>query len=305
MENNWKVTFERNGSEGERIAIEKKFRWGNYGVFIPAIYLFEEGLVFDICLEADKEKTAAFIEKWKETLVRSPTEQERRSIEAENPLMLRYSRRLWVNGVELKRANGHGSSHIPTDILPENLRRGEKLAFVEGLGLDEDHVWAWMQMRYFWEGEKPEKIESIDLELRQDPFDCLAESFVMPSVGESVTLTHPKNGGVHTLKVTDIRREQVKLPSNPDTVYPENVVVMAYETEPKLSRKEFYLADAEENDKPKKLSKNGSSGGTFGMILRNPENCAVSSAHFEPKDTVTWQAVFLEKDMEDRKVKLV
>ena len=301
----WKVTFEKNGPGGERMETEKKFQWGEYGVYIPGVYLFAEGLVMDICLEASREKMAAFLETWKDTLGHRPTEAERRRMEAENPLMQHYSRRLWVNGVELKRADGHGKSHIPADILPEDLRTREIPKFVEGLGLEESKVWAWMRMRYFWEGEKPEKIDSMDLELRQDSFDCPADTFLMPQAGGSVTLTHPKTGAQYSLTVKEIRREQVKLPPQPDTVYPENVVIMAYETEPELFGKAFYLRDTAESDKPKKLSQAGSSGGAFGMVLRNPDHWAVSSAHFVPVDTVTWQAVFLEKGMEDITVKLL
>lgn len=305
MEKSWKVTFEKNGPEGEKLPIEKTFSWGAYTVYIPGVHLFAEGLILDICLEVNREKMAAFLEKWKDTFRREPTERERRQIEGENPLLYRYSQKLWVNGVELKRCNGQGSSHIPADMLPEDLRRDQVPAFVEGLGLAEDKVWAWMRMRYFWEGEKVTQIDVMEMELRQIPYDCLGERFAMPGIGECVTLHHPKNGAGYVLTVKDIRKETAKLPPQPDTVYPENVIVMSYQTEPQLSRKVFYLTDTEESDPPKRLSKTESTGGTFGMIMRNPDHYAVSSAHFEPIEMVTWQAVFLEKDLEDITVKLL
>lgn len=302
---NWKVTFEPNGPEGQKIPIEKQFPWGDYTVYIPAVYLFEEGLVMDICLEVNREKMEAFLEKWKDAFGRKPTSQERRQIEAENPLMYRYSRKLRVNGVELKRANGHGNSHIPVDMRPAALRDLSTRHFVEGLELDENKIWAWMQVRHFWEGETVTRIDSLEMDLMQDPYECLGTCFEMPGVGESVTLTQPKTGENYTLTVMDIQRETVKLQPQPDTIFPDNVIVMSYQTQPELSRKVFYLTDVTDSDKPIKTKKTGSSGGTFGMILRNPDQYAVSSAHFEPAETVTWQAVFLEKDLEDITVTLL
>lgn len=306
MESSWRVTFEPNGPEGTKIPLEKNFLWGAYGVYIPAVYLFEEGLVLDLCLEVNREKAAAFLEKWKDALSGKPNNHIFRKMRAENPLMHRFSRKLWVNGVELKRSSGWGDSHIPWEMLPEEYRRQPGKPFVEGQGLDKNKVWTYFQMKYFWEGSRPEKIRTIDIHLSQDPYECFAEVVPTPEIGEGVRLTHPKTGDVYTLTVKDIRQETVNLPPQPGVVFPDNVLVMSYEMEPDLPRQKFYLTNLAEGDQPRKG--NGESTGqssAWGLLLRNPDHYTVSSAHFEPVKTVTWQAVFLEKDMEDLRVKLL
>ena len=60
---------------GREVPVRKEFLWGRKKWVIPALYLCQEGLVIDFCMEAEPAELKTFIEKWDlnpNTAARSP-----------------------------------------------------------------------------------------------------------------------------------------------------------------------------------------------------------------------------------------
>ena len=51
-------------TQGREIALKQEFFWGGRRWLLPSLYLFEQGVILDVLLEASAEELSAFIEKW-------------------------------------------------------------------------------------------------------------------------------------------------------------------------------------------------------------------------------------------------
>ena len=56
---------------GREVPVRKEFLWGRKKWVIPALYLCQEGLVIDFCMEAEPAELKTFIEKWEGVEIRT------------------------------------------------------------------------------------------------------------------------------------------------------------------------------------------------------------------------------------------
>lgn len=314
MKNEWNARFEKDGADGREVLIGKTFRWGLMDILVPSVYVCEEGLIVDLCMEVDRETERIFLDKWRplfeqETRGQMPTNREWRQFERENPLDRLFSVAVSVNGANLQHKRGNGMQWIPKDLIPIMCDEIDIKPFMLHYGLSPERVWQFRREMFLWEESGAPELRSLEPRLRQMLQECPGPAFSMPGIGEQVTIENPVNGGIHTLTVTDIRKESVPIPQQfAQYEMPSEVTVMAFELEPNLKREFFHLADTREQDQARNKDGSPYHGGCVGMMLRIPKDgthAAASSMRFTAPDTVEWEPVFRTKTLDDITVTLL
>ena len=152
-------------------------------------------------------------------------------------------------------------------------------------------------------------MEELELKLIQGARYFYSTVFDMPGVGERVTISNPLTGGEHVLTVVGIEQKTVRQVQAEGLTFPYQGTVMEYRLEPDIPRDQFFLTDLAESDEPIRTGKGSIRGGAVGLPVSNrndPEKRrALSSLHFETVETITWQAEFRAKTVEDFSVKLI
>ena len=66
---NWNVCYGsgywgKETTTGREVAADRQFQWNDEIWYVPAVYLFEEGIVIDYCIKVDPAKVKDWIDKW-------------------------------------------------------------------------------------------------------------------------------------------------------------------------------------------------------------------------------------------------
>lgn len=146
----WRVTFDgsfwqNKGPAGKEVAVQKSFCWENTRWYVPSIYICSQGIVIDLCMEADPQRLKAFIEKWNLLEENDYDIQMQEQIEREHPLNMDVDVQAVLNGETLTGAHGCGLSWIPPECLgPDGPLGAEDDAkqVVEHYELDPSRGWA-------------------------------------------------------------------------------------------------------------------------------------------------------------------
>jgi len=333
----WKVTYDgglwdSQGHAGKEIPVSKEFEWDGQRWIIPAIYACGKGLVMDICMEAEPNGIRAFIEKW--DLLREDehrySNEEIRRMEQEHPLNIDFRPHVILNGKHLRNEHGCGVSWIPASCLAEGVQsERDSLRVLEHYGLDTSKGWMIRRCSFAWATAKKPAIKSLSLTLERELTDIPGIRFAAPSVGESISFTHPVTGTEHTLTVHEYEQNELNTQHFSDTgmEYPTHHHAMSYSLSPDLPNRSFMLRDTAEGDNPRiKTPKSseivdtpfgpaasigiigGADGPTAIIVANRPQpkmHTACSSLHFEPVDEVEWQITFREKLVEDISIDVI
>lgn len=325
----WKVTYDgglwgSQGHAGKEIPVNKEFEWDGQRWIIPAIYACGKGLVMDICMEAEPNGIRAFIEKWdllREDELRYSNEEIRR-MEQEHPLNIDFRPHVILNGKPLRNEHGNGSVWIPASCLAEGVQSERaSLRVLEHYGLDTSKGWMIRRCSFAWATAKKPAIKSLSLTLERKLTDIPGIRFVAPSVGESISFTHPVTGTEHTLTVHEYEQNVLDTRHFSDTGmdYPTHHHAMSYSLSPDLPNRSIMIHDCAEGDSPRIMKSHdiedtsselaaaigiigGADGPTAIIVTKHPQpkmHAACSSLHFEPVDEVEWQITFREKMTED------
>lgn len=238
----WKVTYDggfwRNeGNAGIEIPIQKSFCWGEEKWYIPAVYICDKGLVIDYCKQADPVQVKAFIDKW--DLLNEGnnhyTKEQQEQIEREHPLHTSFKGRVTLNGYKLQSDHSCGLPWIPESCLADGLRREtEAIQIMEHYGLDVSLAWYMQRSSYRWGEVNGLDIQSLTVRMERQRENIAGQHFQTPTVGESISLTHPMTGKIYTLTVHEV--EQQELPErafhDPNMEYPSHYLAMSYSLEP-------------------------------------------------------------------------
>ena len=310
----WNAKFEKGGREGRKVPVGKSFSWGSCTVTVPAVYVCEEGLILDLCMEADREEFRRFLEKWRylfdmeQNGGKIPAGELRR-FEAENPLDQQFRTELSVGGKYLRYRSGTGMQWVPDDLIPIMRDSTDIQPFMRHYRLDPDRVWLFRRETFFWGEAGQQPLEDLQIKLSQQPRIFYGQAFPMPAVGETVAIQNPLTGREHILRVLDVSAEQIRHFRQEGVQFPEHCVVMQYSLLPELTKEEFFVSDTEESDPPRRAGGAGVSGGAIGVIARDREKpegrYTVSSLHFVPVEKLVWQPGFREKTGEDIQVTLI
>lgn len=309
-----------NDTVTEEISTDTVFRWGDEIWHVPAVYVFERGIVVDFCTEVDYSREKEFIDKYREF-----DGELSESIEAENPLCINFRPTAILNGYPLKRGCGYGISYIPAELLDvQNQREAEET--VRHYGLDCKKAWVFSRYSFFLDGASSEMIEELSVKLEREKVPITAASFKNPSVGYKISVTHPTRGTKHTITVSGYRQTEMSFHSSDEYEYPTHCTEMTFTVSPDLSKGNIRVRDRLENDEPKrrvtKSRENGDDlysgaiaiiGGADGpttVLLSeksgsNALHSAYSALHFEPRSDVEWRVTFYEKPLCDIEIKIL
>lgn len=337
-ETEWAVYFDcgywnknAKGNCGEEIAVNKSFVWGNEKWHIPAVYVCEDGLVIDFCVEIDPEKEKAYLDKWYPVLSNGENIGNglRRQIEQENPLDINFRFRLLLNGEPIIAEHGTSVCWVPESCLPDGVRsERESKEIIRNYGFDETRAWSFHRWSCPWSGQRKQQIESLEIRLERDPVSIEGMRLRNPSVGDVVEILHPIRKTEHKLTVLSYEKREFSGRGfqNEEYEFPTLHTAMTYTLEPDIPSVNFQLRDTKDNEQPKHKPKNpyapemsydacsvaiigGADGPT--AIFVSPagdttqQHTAMSALRFEYAEDIEWKIVFREKMIEDIEISLL
>lgn len=227
-------------------------------------------------------------------------------------------------GDKLQSDHSCGLPWIPESCLADGLRREtEAIQIMEHYGLDVSLAWYMQRSSYRWGEVNGLDIQSLTVRMERQRENIAGQHFQTPTVGESISLTHPMTGKIYTLTVHEV--EQQELPErafhDPNMEYPSHYLAMSYSLEPDISGRGFMIQDCTEGDRPRQKKRDpdefapvafcnaavigviGGADGPTSVIMGQSApklHAACSSLLFEPiVDDVEWRVVFSEKLMDD------
>lgn len=329
----WKVSFDggfwsNDGEPGQEIFVGRHFLWGSERWQIPAVYLCQQGLVVDYCLEAAPEQMQAYIDKWDlyNEASNHYTHAQREQMERENPVHGDFYGRLTCNGKALENGSSCGITWLPDSCLPEGTRcQPEAEAILTHYGLDPSRAWSFRRWSYPWNGAGQEPLQGLTLRMERCPEAFSGATFVAPEPGTSIPLVHPATGESHVLTVHSLQWQELpeRVWNEPHMEYPRQFLTMGYTLEPDIHSRGFLVRDCAEGDQPRRKQQapgapETTCAASFGIIggADGPtavfvggsaprQHAACSALYFEPMEQVGWQPVFYEKMLEDVTIRLL
>lgn len=230
------------GPQGLKQRVNWQFEFGGANRYIPVIYRFPKGIVFDIVTLLDETKLREFFEKHE--AMEKPTPLQRRCIEQEHPYQAVPVKEIWING---KRVEG-GYSSSGTVSIPW-ARQDDELAPVRKAYpsiLKDIACFACERfcVPYPETGSKIQKLMRLfrldkvnGIKLYTHPvqrFFPLDIHFETPSEGDNkeICFKHPVTGIAHTMYFQDAKHVELPLRAGRN----ENIyaVQAMYEIEPAL-----------------------------------------------------------------------
>lgn len=279
------------------ITINKPFVWDNIGGFIPAVYVGNEGLVMDICVEISTEAVNSFLEKWQEKAENGDiSEVEYEQCSRENPLNIDFSVELKCSGKSLEKNYSCGASYAPIlqerraaqkeleaeemSDTEEKIAVEEKLA--EAYGCDKTKCWHFYRVCFMWNeddsiaGEeetiiKSGKIESLEIKFISDYKEYAADIFEIKAdcKRKTIDIVSPITAELCKMTIHNMEQQQIEtnmFPHHNEFEYPNNLAVLYYELEPNLSWHEFRIKDVNKGDSARGLNKNNKSAAACAII---------------------------------------
>lgn len=311
----WRVTFDGSfwhhpprARSGQVLPLEKTFSWAGKKWVLPAAYLCGQGVVLDLCMEAEPEAVRSFLDKWGPKEHRL-TSLELTLIQAEHPLHIDLSPSLTVNGKAIGYQGGMGVGWYPH--WDRNDREAQWL--LEHYGLDPDKGWSIHRYCFPWATKRrPRRLSSLILTLISDPVPLPGPPFTVEGPGQTIPFVHPVTGQTHTLTVEEYE-PQGEGDSREDNgmVYPTRYIALTYRLDPDLPQEAITLQDRAEGDKPypKEPDPMAPQASCSVALFTLPEepglHAAASSLYFQPPEEVQWQTLLREKLHNDFTISLL
>ena len=310
--------------ETQEVVVDCNFVWQEESWYIPAAYLFEEGLVIDYCVKVDPAKVKAWIDQWQIGSLNEHelTHEQWAEMEQTNPLNIKFNSTLKCNGEVLQPQMGSSISWIPPELLTGDVENAEEAAQVlQCYDLDENKAWSFHRCSYPWREAKQTPIHSLKLKSECGLKEIQGIHFGYPGVGDEISFVHPVSGVNHILTVLAYEQKEISLRESMEEEYefPKYHTAMTYTLEPDLSECNFQIKDCLQNDEPKLRGKTSDCADSIGIIggADGPTalafakegdakiHMAFSALHFEWTEQVEWKMVFRVKQMKDIEVKLI
>ena len=330
----WKVTFDggfwrSKGRPSKEIPVGKTFHWGKERWYIPSIYICSKGLVVDFCIDAEPDSLRAYIDKWDlfHNSCNHISKEHQQQMQNEHPLNIEFDPKVILNRKELKRDHAYSISWIPESCLNEEFQVDMKAKQVlEHYGLDLSRGWTIHRYCFLWATKRVPNIQSLKLIMKRRPITVSGDHIITPSVGDTLTFTHPTTAIEHTMTIHEYEQQQMaQMHFHNDSMnYPAHYTVVTYTLSPDISGREFMLRDYNDGDRPRPknprqeeisslcASSIGIIGGADGptMIALSSVDSgrlhtACSSLYYDPKQDIEWYLSFNVKTMEDIEVDLI
>ena len=330
----WKVYFDGNfwghrGKDpaGKKISLGKQFDWAGYHWQIPALYLCDQGLVMDFCIQVDENEIRQFMEKWNLSPQNDScdnfTHDQQLQIEWENPLCFDFLPSLKLSDTILQTNHGCTTSYNPC--LPHKMTDGSQAKrLLDHYHLDSSHGWIICRNAFPWESNRCPEIQSLSLIMEENPVHLPGPHFRVHAPGDSFTFSHPLTEEACTLTVQALEHQTVPqscLTANRRS-YPTHCVCMYYTLSPEPAEK-VEVFDTAQGDQPAErgsdpdpqnpVCNTGIIGGAdgpiaifLGPVSHGTCRVACSSLYFDPiLDDVEWRLVFCVRQFEKASFQLI
>lgn len=311
----------------KEINADKKFEWNGRQWNIPAIYLFENGLVIDFCIMIPKADAEEYLNRWYgKCRADKLTNEEFEVIEKESPFSFSFRADACLNGEELPGLGASAVSWHPCEKGRECIGP-EAEELMEHYGCSRQEGWQFVRSSYSWpESGKPPLTKAglgtLTLTLKAHPVFYPGFHFKTEEgqPRQDLSFTHPATMEVYTLNILSCTADTLpdnSFPEDRGLIYPRNYLVLSYTVTPELSPEEFLIRDCSPCDQPYAREKAAgqssvysvsviaASGGPVSIFVagKDPEGTiaypACSSPHFSPVTSAEWRTVFYKKECED------
>lgn len=303
----WRVTFDGSfwhhpagARSGQVLPLEKTFSWAGRKWYLPAAYLCGQGLVLDLCMEAEAEAVRTFLQKW-ESKECSTSELDMLLMDAEHPLHVNWTPQITVNRKALAYQRGHGATWFPG-----RERNGQEARWLlDHYGLDPEKGWSIHRYCFPWATKRrPRRLSSLSLTLEPGMTLFPGPQFTVHQAGDRVALPHPLTGVEHTLTVVEYEVQETDDNFFQDDTmeYPRHYTALTYHLDPDLPQEAITLHDCRSSDRPRlkhpdPMAPQVSPGiALFTLDKEDPAlHGGLSSLTFQPREEVLWQVIFQEK----------
>lgn len=225
--------------------VNARFMAGGLERVIPAFYLFEEGIVFDLITVMDLKIMQAFYEKYQvwENMSGELTETQYQKAVQENPYQSVDIAKLWINGSsQISGLECSSIWNVPGIMEDSDREAVEELIQAYPQVLDDKSCFFCERCKVNtmekWE-KKPLHTMQIRTreQLRTEAFELEAE--VEPGEEVSFTFTHPVAGAAHQIYLYDTKRKE-QLDSEMEICFYTGIM----EVVPKLQKGDRLLFDS-------------------------------------------------------------
>ena len=312
----WIVTYRGGfmtnaGPTCEEIKVEKTFVWGDERWHIPSVYVCDEGIVIDFCVERPPQLFKEYVNKWDLLHSRRDdfTREQLMQIENENPDNIEFDTEIRVNGKELCYKHDFSTYYVPQDCMPGYFGKDKAVkSAMEHYGLDTSIGWVIRRYVFGWEGFGS-AIETLTIKLK------------------SIVFNHPVTGTEHKLTVQECVCRKMEGDCDDEGVeYPIFYTDLLYTLAPDLPENSFRMQDYNDGDDPrlKKAGQEKSQPAAMGyaaVVMLTPDNdepeivnadgstarihTSFSHFYFEPKENIEWYMIFNHKIMEDIDIRVI
>ena len=235
---------------GRRQDINLSFTWAGTKRYIPALFRFPQGIVFDLITPFGEAVYAPFYEKYKDIAETLSPAQERQA-EGEYPYQGVSLTSPAINGRDTEGMSGQSWLRMPVD----EFNCGDKIREYTGLLKDTDYFHnmrylaktsnkaaSWWRSFFYW--LFPERIDSFELQIQSSSrFFAIERSYELPANFEGImteAFEHPVTGERHLLHFQQPKADELKIPERE----PMLVAQLAYEIEPELPAGEALQFDS-------------------------------------------------------------
>ena len=167
------------GKPGVKVIVGKEFsREGKYWK-IPAVYLFDEGIVMDLCCRVAPDALKKYYSERKRFSRQGWTDPETfEYFEGENPWPRSYCVCLTVNGKDLRQEGSSSEIWMPENTAGEKeaaagLQDCEIRRILDAYQCDREYAWYFSRCRFRWAegeaGETPETLRTVTAEFAAEP----------------------------------------------------------------------------------------------------------------------------------------
>ena len=299
----WSVGFEADfdqecpkGAAGKELALKRSIGGKGGTWLIPAVYLFNEGIVVDAVWEVSSQRLLDFQDCWgsrSQTRLSLPEKLQR---QIDNPLSANVTGVLSVNDKPIRCKKSFTAIWNPLlDNGPSERR------ILRHYRLDPDRGYLFRRYCFLRKGN-PLQIRTMQLNLEAVPVMVPEKVFTVQRDGERFSFAHPVTGLEHIFTAVSISPEAL----NPNflTNHPCFYSRLTYTLEPSISPENFRLVDRDPGDDWEGYQDDPAAV-IYADKKPDPGRYALSALHYEPRNEIRWQMIFRRKLHKDVQLKLM
>ena len=300
---------------GKEIQIGESFELDGKRWLIPSAYICREGIVIDMISQTEMSEFNEFYNRYRSEIegAENLPDDKFDFIQSENPVITDVRTKLTVNG---KNAKPKGMSGIIW--IPEMESDSDCERIIKHYCLDSSKALNIQRMYFNWATKtKPRALSSLEIEISVCPKTIRGKEFCVNKAGQSFEIENPLTGVIHTLTINEFNKQKLGSAALMDNEYdiPENYISIDYTISPEINTESVRIHDICQSDSPKKWIKHdagasylpeaknavsigiiGGADGPTAIILGNKSHQICSSLHFEPRDSVTLRADFIDSN---------